>query len=98
MATYSGDANNNPTSSSCDDINEQSLVSKASPSLSTTASSNTVGQPIDDTATLSGGDSPSGSITWNLYAANTGCLTSLHAVSAPVDGDATYTSPSFTPA
>jgi len=98
VAAYSGDDNNNPTSSTCDDVNEQSVLSKASPSIATTASSNTLGQPIDDTATLSGGDSPTGALRWSLYSAGTGCVTPLF-TSTPVavGGDGTYTSPSFTP-
>jgi hypothetical protein len=99
VASYSGDANNNAIASSCNDINEQSVLSPASPSISTTASSNTLGQPIDDTATLSGGDSPTGALRWSLYQAGTGCVTPLF-TSGPVsvDGDGTYSSPSFTPA
>src|SRR5271166_5595755 len=42
----------------------------ASPALSTTAASATIGQPIQDTATLSGGESPTGTISWNVYSGN----------------------------
>lgn len=98
VASYSGDANNNPVASACGDTNEQSVVSPASPSIATTASSNvTLGQPVTDVATLSGGDAPSGSITWNVYMASTSCATSLDTVSVAVHGDGPYTSPSFTP-
>jgi len=100
VATYSGDAGNVTASNMCNDPNEQSVVSKASPSLLTTAASNvTVGQPIDDSAVLSGGDVPIGTITWSVYVAGTDCAAPL-LTTAPVtvDGDGTYTSPSFTPA
>lgn len=97
VATYSGDANNNSVASACNDTGEQSTVSKASPSIATTATSNTSGGAVHDVATLSGGDSPTGTITWNVYAAGTGCATSLHTVSVPVSGDGVYTSPDYTP-
>jgi hypothetical protein len=99
VATYSGDANNDPLASSCTDPAEQSVVSPASPSLSTTASAPvTVGQAIGDTAVLSGGVSPTGTITWKVYAAGTNCATALFTSSAvSVSGDGSYSSPSYTP-
>jgi len=99
VATYSGDANNNPLSSSCTDPAEQSVVSPASPAMSTTASPTaTLGQSIGDTATLSGGTAPTGSITWSVYAAGTNCATALF-TSTPVsvNGDGSYASPTYTP-
>jgi hypothetical protein len=97
VATYSGDGSNLTATTACNDPNEQSTVSKANPSIATTATSNTDGHPIHDVATLSGGDSPTGTITWNVYVADTGCATSLDTVSVPVSGDGIYTSPDFTP-
>jgi hypothetical protein len=98
VATYSGDSNNSAFTSPCSDTSEQSVASKASPSLSTNATASaTVGQPISDTATLSGGDSPSGSITWSVYPAGS-CVTPLFTTSAvTVNGDGTYSSPSYMP-
>jgi len=99
VASYSGDSWNAPISGNCNDSHEQFVVSKASPSIATSAASGTAGQPITDSATLSGGDSPSGSITWSVYSASdTSCATALF-TSAPVtvSGDGTYTSPSYTP-
>jgi uncharacterized repeat protein (TIGR01451 family) len=64
------------------------------PSIATHAASASAGQPIHDTAILTGGSSPTGTITWNLYASSdTTCATSLHSVSEAVNGDGTYTSP-----
>jgi uncharacterized repeat protein (TIGR01451 family) len=99
LATYSGDGNNNSLTSSCTDPAEQSVVSPASPSLMTTASPTaTVGQSIGDTAVLNGGVSPTGTITWSVYAAGTSCATPLF-TSGPVsvNGDGSYSSPSYTP-
>src|SRR4029077_19571251 len=54
--TYVGDANNEAASSACGAANQASTVSKASPTLEGTATSAvTVGSPITDNATLSGG-------------------------------------------
>ncbi len=97
VATYSGDSQNLPASTSCNDPKEQSTVSKAAPSLATQATSNTFGQPVHDVATLTGGDAPTGTITWNVYAANTGCATSIHSASVMVTGDGNYNSPDFSP-
>jgi hypothetical protein len=97
VATYSGDAQNVSESTRCNDPNEQSTVTKATPAIATHATSATPGQPIHDVATLTGGDNPTGTITWNVYAAGA-CTTSLDTVSEPVTGDGTYTSPDITPA
>src|SRR6266566_5095889 len=66
-AVYSGDSKNLGASSACG--RETVTVTKASPSLSTTPSpGGTAGTVIlNDTATLSGGASPGGSITFSLY-------------------------------
>jgi plastocyanin len=96
VATYSGDAQNLTESTSCNDPKEQSTVSPATPSIVTHAASDTVGQPIYDVATLTGGDNPTGTITWNIYAAGA-CTTSLHTVSEMVSGDGTYNSPNWVP-
>jgi archaellin len=74
-AEYSGDANNSSTTEACNGTNESVTVSKAAPTLSTTASGPvTVGAKIKDTATLSGGASPGGTIVFKLYApGDSGC-------------------------
>ena len=68
--------------------------------LSTTASSSaTLGGAIRDTAVLSRGSSPTGTITFSLYSASdTTCSTVLDAVTAVVNGDGSYVSPPVTPA
>src|SRR5882762_1828417 len=72
-ATYSGDANNNKASSSCESLN---VTSKLTPTLGTTIKDTNgvtvttvlVGTPVHDTATLSGG-SPviTGTITYFFF-------------------------------
>jgi uncharacterized repeat protein (TIGR01451 family) len=48
-------------------------------------------------ATLTGGDAPTGTITWNVFAAGTSCAKALGTVSVMVNGDGVYNSPDFTP-
>jgi hypothetical protein len=68
--------------------------------LSTTASSSTtLGGPIRDTAVLTGGASPTGTITFALYSASDPtCSKVLDTVTAAVDGDGSYVSPTVMPA
>jgi hypothetical protein len=67
VATFNGDANNLPSSSGLTE--EPVTVIKATPSIVTDASAGgTVGVSISDTATVSGGYSPTGTVTFNLYA------------------------------
>jgi len=75
VATYSGDANNNPAAGHCGDANESVTLTTApgaaSPTISTVASAGgTVGSvtSVTDTATLSkASESPGGNITFALY-------------------------------
>jgi hypothetical protein len=100
IASYSGDANNNSVSGACNDQNEQSTVNPANPTLTTNAVSASLGQPIHDVAHLTGGDNPTGTISWNVYASSDlGCTTPLNgsALSVTVNGDGDYASPNFTP-
>ena len=72
VATYNGDVNNSPVSTACGDPAEISTVTAAIPSLVTQATPTAfVGQPISDTATLSGGNSPTGTITFRGTAPTT---------------------------
>src|SRR3989442_11675979 len=69
-ASCSGDPNNNPAGpTACADPAEAVVVTKATPALATTPTptSGTVGVTLNDAATLSGGSSPTGSITFTLY-------------------------------
>jgi LPXTG-site transpeptidase (sortase) family protein len=65
-ADYPGDSNNNPASSGC---SAEPVIVKASPGITTTASptTGTVGIVLKDTANLTGGNSPTGTVTFNLY-------------------------------
>jgi hypothetical protein len=70
-----------------------------SPKISTTASPGVaMGGTVHDTAMLSGGSSPTGTISFALYAAaDKTCATALKTVTSAVNGNGTYTSPSVTP-
>jgi hypothetical protein len=93
-ATYSGDTNNN-TASDDNDPAEQVTVTPASPTLTTTPSptSATVGNPatLTDSATLSGGSAPGGTITFTLLL--NGGATPVDTETRSVSGNGTYTTP-----
>src|ERR1700730_15543555 len=66
MATYSGDANNLGATSGCQD--EQVTTTKDHPAIATIPSAGgAVGTAIHDVATVSGGHSPTGDVTFHLY-------------------------------
>ena len=68
LAVYSGDANNDGTNSGC--TAEPVTVTQASPGINTTATpANEVvgGGTLSDSATLTGGDSPTGTVTFYLF-------------------------------
>lgn len=71
-ATYSGDANNPRTSSACEPL----TVNKASPTITTTLSSNSVrvGQTVTDSATLASFFQAGGTVTYGLFS-NGSCTT-----------------------
>jgi hypothetical protein len=88
-AHYSGDSNNNPA----DDQGgaaEQTVVNPANPALVTTASPaitlGTTAPTISDSAVLSGGYYPTGSISFTLKLGST----TVFATSDPVSGNGTY--------
>jgi len=96
-ASYGGDADNaaaGPTA--CGD--EPVTVTKASPSITTTASASVpAGGKISDSATLSGGFKPTGTITFKLYGpGDTTCQTAIATSTATVNGNGTYNSAVFT--
>jgi hypothetical protein len=69
VADYSGDNDNMPAHSGCG--SESVVVTKASPTIVTTASTGgPVGTQIHDTAQVSGGANPTGTVTFFLYAPN----------------------------
>ena len=93
-ATYSGDTNNNTVSEN-NATNEQVTVSAASPTITTAPNPTTVTlgatvPPIlTDAATLSGGFSPTGTITFTLHQGST----LVHTEMVAVTGNGTYTTP-----
>jgi hypothetical protein len=90
VATYHGDANNSPVSSGPAD--EPVVISPASPSISTSQqpASATRGTSIADTATVSGGYHPTGTVTFRLYNNPNGAGTPLFVDTEPlVNGVAT---------
>jgi len=103
QATYNGDANNSPVTTACGGSTEQVVVGKASPTVSTLASptTGTVGVKITagDTATLSGGASPSGTVSFSLYPTSS-CTTGTAVLSGSgtISGTAASFSGSWTPA
>ena len=104
VATYSGDTNNNGVGPvGCTDPNETVTIGQVGPSLTTSATpaSAPVGTTIKDVATLTGGDAPTGTITWTLYGPNdtSGCTAgaAFPPTTVPVTGDGSYTSPPLTP-
>ncbi|MEZ5078661.1 MAG: hypothetical protein R2725_14605 [Solirubrobacterales bacterium] len=94
-AHYSGDAENEPADSTCE---ATSAVAKAAPSLGGEASDATVGGTIHDRATATGGFSPSGEVSFSVYApGDDTCSTPLATTNGAISG-ATATSPDFTTA
>jgi regulation of enolase protein 1 (concanavalin A-like superfamily) len=67
VATYNGDANNSPVTGGA--ALEPVVISPASPSISTLQqpAGATVGTPVADQATISGGYYPGGTVTFALY-------------------------------
>ena len=86
IASYSGDANNAAVSGGCGDAGENDTVQKASPTIATVASANVnVGGAIWDVATVSGGNNPTGTVTFNLYGPDDAtCATSIFTDTKPL--------------
>ncbi len=87
-ASYAGDTNNNGFTTACGGANEQIVIGKASPTISTstTPTTGTAGvaiKPVKDAATFAGTTSvapPTGSVTFTLYS-NSTCTTAVTGVS-----------------
>ena len=91
-ASYSGDSNNNPATDN--GVNESETVIAASPAINTMAGGTVIigsGVNLTDTAVLSGGSNPTGTITFNLY--YNGGSTPVNTETASVSGDNTYSTP-----
>jgi hypothetical protein len=98
--TYAGDVNNEGTELSCNAANQTSMVSKASPNLSGTATSTAVvGQTITDAVHLNGGFNPGGELTFRAYGPNdeTCATTPKYEASVAVAGNGSYSPPGFAP-
>ena len=103
-ASYSGDANNAPVSAACNAPNENANITqeRAVPEIATTASAGgPLGTALTDTATLSGGTTPTGSIIFRLYGPNDATCANpaiFTSNAIAVNGNGSYTSaPPFTP-
>ncbi|GAB3059501.1 hypothetical protein GCM10027053_21730 [Intrasporangium mesophilum] len=98
VASYSGDGNNAAASGSCRDANEASVVNKASPAIVTVATDSVIiDSNIHDTATLSGGFNPTGTITFKLFDNATCTLPAVFTDTVTVSGNGAYTSKDYKP-
>ncbi len=97
VATYGGDANNTTVSSGCQD--EPVTTTHATPTIATTASAGgPVGTSVSDTATVSGGLKPTGTVTFELFApGDTTCVGTPVFVSTNALSGGSAGSDSFTP-
>jgi hypothetical protein len=97
VASYSGDVNNRTAASTPG--SEPEAADPASPAITTTAGGSVVlgkGVPLTDSATLSGGFSPTGTITFTLIAPGGGVVDTEVVT---VTGNGTYSTPhGFVPA
>jgi hypothetical protein len=103
IASYAGDTNNTGFTTRCRDANEQIVIGRASPSITTQASptSGIVGQQLTvaDTATITGGDNPTGSVSFTLYS-DTNCTQAVSGLGSSAtisNGTAISTPTSWTP-
>ena len=99
IASYGGDAKNESVSGACGDTGESSVVTQQQPSISTSTNGPvTIGDPISDTATLTGATADaSGTITFKVYSDST-CSTLVKTLTnTSVSGNGAYASGSYTP-
>ncbi len=98
IASYSGDSNNNPFTASCGDNGETLTVQPAGPSITTTVSPSSITSAgsASDTATLSGGSHPTGTITFTAFPQTLGCTgTPVFTSIVNVNGNGNYQSTPF---
>lgn len=97
---YSGDGENAPAATACDEPGQSVTITRGAPTLATLANGSVgVGEGIFDTARLLGGDEPSGDVTFSLYGPNDGtCSQAPISVStvAPTGLGQRYRSPVYT--
>ncbi len=98
QARYSGDAANTPPAATpC--ASGKATVAQAAPSLSSetpTPASATVGTSFADAVTLASGYDPTGTVTFDLYGADTCTGTPIDSDTVTVSGNSKYTSPADT--
>jgi len=83
VASYSGDSTYKPAASGCAD--EPVTTTHADPSISTSASAGgDVPVSVSDSATVSGGTNPTGSVTYTLYPSLADCTAGTNAVTGSV--------------
>jgi uncharacterized repeat protein (TIGR01451 family) len=100
VAEYSGDARNEADVGHCGDPGETSTVEKATPTLSiSTTGSVELGGAVAATATVSGGDQPTGTVTFQLFAPGDAACTGAPVFTAavPLSSDRGAASGPFTP-
>ena len=96
-AVYSGDANDQAATSAC---GTETLTVKSAPSITTTLSASTasLGQPVHDTATLSGATpNAGGSVTYNVYSGSSCSGSTVFTSTVTVAGGSVPASGAFTP-
>src|SRR2546425_7546397 len=92
-ASYSGDGSNNPASTGCND--EQVVISKATPALTTTASGSVAaGVLVPDAARPTLGPYPTRTISFTLYT-DSACTPPVFHRGAAASGSGDYASGSF---
>ncbi len=92
--TYSGDTHYSGATGVC----EPFTIIRVTPQITTlpNPTSANVGDTLNDSATLSGGLNPTGSITFDLYRpADSECLQSVYNQVVPLSGNSAATSPGF---
>jgi len=96
-AHYSGDNSNLPADSACGA--EAVTIAKANPTLPTTQSAGgAIGTILNDTATVTGGSSPTGSVDFALYGPDdASCAgTAVYTQTVSLSGGTATTSPGYT--
>ncbi len=99
VATFNGDSNNNAVTSGA--TAEPVTINKATPAINTSQqpASATVGSTVADQATVTGGYSPTGTVTFNLYSSATtqNSSTLVYTVAnVALNGSGVATSPGYT--
>jgi hypothetical protein len=96
---YEGDTNNLGAETTCDAPGQASAVGALDPTLTATASGNTVGGQVTAAATLGNGTIPGGQLTFRAFGPGDANCSGPAAFSSgvQVNGNGTYASPAFTP-